>query len=109
MHPSEMPKPSATQASPVDLLSRQVQLLADLQQMQRQQHEQIERLIAQNQRLIAAFRAVKIADINMPFMALVGFIIKVSLAAIPAYIILAIIGFVMFFILGSCAGAMTRF
>jgi hypothetical protein len=73
-------------------------------------------LLAQNQALIKALevlnsraqasdptaRPVKIADVNMPFWSLVGFIVKASLAAIPAYIVLGVVGAILFLVLGGC-------
>ena len=41
---------------------------------------------------------VVIADFDMPFWSLVGFIIKVAVASIPAAIIISIIGFVIAFV-----------
>ncbi len=43
---------------------------------------------------------IKIEDVNMPFVALIGFLLKVALAGIPAAIILAILYtiFISFFV-----------
>jgi hypothetical protein len=38
---------------------------------------------------------VSVVDINMPFASMVGFMIKWSLAAIPAILILAMLGFLV--------------
>ena len=38
---------------------------------------------------------VAVVDINMPFGSMVGFMIKWALAAIPAFLILAVIGFLL--------------
>jgi len=46
--------------------------------------------------------AVVVRDIDMPFGSMVSFILKWSIAAIPAILIFAFVGFV----LGSCYGAM---
>lgn len=50
--------------------------------------EYVEKYNAQN-------RPVKIQDINMPFWSLVGFLLKVSFASIPAMIILGILYFIL--------------
>jgi hypothetical protein len=98
------------------LLERQTQLLANLHQLQLHEREQMQTLLAQNQALIKALevlnsraqasdptaRPVKIADVNMPFWSLVGFIVKASLAAIPAYIVLGVVGAILFLVLGGC-------
>lgn len=44
---------------------------------------------------------VTVENINMPFWSLVGFLVKISLAAIPALFILAIVGALMLGILGG--------
>jgi|GEM_PF-1620809 len=111
---SNQPSKPTTQKNPVELLEMQVQILAELSQEQRKQQEQIEQLRAEQKTLTRGVGViaesltglgqmlrnylqsypegrVKIADVNMPFLSLVGFIIKVSLAAIPAYIIVLIL------------------
>jgi hypothetical protein len=44
---------------------------------------------------------VSIVNINMPFWSIVGFMIKVSLASIPAIIILGVMGFLFWAIFGG--------
>lgn len=44
---------------------------------------------------------VSVVDINMPFASMVGFMVKWAIAAIPAILILAVIGF---FIMAALAG-----
>jgi hypothetical protein len=72
--------------------------------IQKGQKAQIEELQRQNERLIGllakdrngtALSHVKIDDVNMPFGSLIGFLIKVALASIPAMIILSIIYFLI--------------
>jgi hypothetical protein len=46
-------------------------------------------------------RQVDIVDIRMPFWSMVMFLVKVSIAAIPAFIILSIIGTLFFTALNS--------
>jgi hypothetical protein len=47
-----------------------------------------------------------IVDISMPFMSMVVFMVKVTIAAIPAVIILSILGAVVGGILGGVFGGM---
>jgi len=47
---------------------------------------------------------VKIEDLNMPFVALIGFLIKLSIASIPAAIIIMIIYFFIVLIAGGLLG-----
>lgn len=72
------------------------------------QNEYLARLMEQNMVIIdllergfASQREVKIANFNMPFWALVGFLVKVSLASIPALFVLAVIGFVISLVLAT--------
>jgi hypothetical protein len=99
-----------------ELLDSQTQSLSELVEIQRLQREQITGLKEQNKRIIELLENVsdedpdtgliyvKIEDINMPFGALVGFMIKVSLAAIPAAIILGAICFLVVVLLGGILG-----
>ena len=52
---------------------------------------------------------VVISDFDMPFWSLVGFMLKVAIASIPATIILSILGFILFFVgslvLAACGAA----
>jgi len=82
------------------------------------QQEQINILKAQNYKLSRLLEyvnnlqnqnrnfQVKIQDINMPFWSLVGFMIKVTLASIPAAIIIAVITFLIFALLGGAFGVL---
>ena len=47
---------------------------------------------------------VTIVDVKMPFMSMVVFMVKGALAAIPAIIILSIIGAIIGMMLGGIAG-----
>lgn len=47
---------------------------------------------------------VHITDIKVPFWSMVIFMVKASIASIPAFIILSIIGTLVFSILGSFLG-----
>lgn len=117
MSNQEAIKPPTQSANPTQLLERQTQLLSDLYEIQVQQQRQIEALVTQNRALAQGLQAmggagnrpagvVKIADVNMPFMSLVGFIIKVALASIPAYIIMGILAGIVFLVLGGCTAGL---
>jgi hypothetical protein len=96
-----MTNESLPQKNPSELLSQQAQALSDLVQVQKAQQEQISALLQQNENIIGWLKAigqdqrvfrkesrmVKIENINMPFFALVGFLVKVALASIPATLI----------------------
>lgn len=47
---------------------------------------------------------VRIVDIKMPFWSMVIFMVKASIASIPAFIILSIIGAIVFSVMGSFVG-----
>lgn len=51
----------------------------------------------------------KLNDINMPFVSMIGFIIKWSIAAIPAGIILFLVGAQLFLVFGGSLAAFVRF
>jgi len=48
---------------------------------------------------------IHITDIKMPFWSMVIFMVKASIASIPAFIILSIIGTIVFSLIGSFVGA----
>jgi hypothetical protein len=50
--------------------------------------------------------SVRIVDVNMPFGSMVGFMVKWAIAAIPAIIILAVLGFVLTAMLAGMFGAL---
>lgn len=52
---------------------------------------------------------VTILDIKMPFLSMVVFMVKAAIAAIPAFIILGIIGAITFGVLGNMMQGMGRF
>ena len=100
-------------SSPTAMLAAQTQSLADLVAIQQAQSVQIEELKKQNERLIGitvdtkrekSLSQVKIENINMPFWAMVGFLIKLSLASIPAMIILTVIFGILTLVLGGIFG-----
>lgn len=102
--------PNSPSKDPTDLLYEQVQRLSEIHQAQQ---VQISLLSDQNERLIAALktlaaerepsssRHVKIEDINMPFVALVGFMVKIAFASIPAAILIGLFYFVVVVIFGG--------
>lgn len=100
-------------SSPTAMLAAQTQSLAELVAIQKAQSSQIEALRQQNERLLASQSAagqakgllhVKIENVDMPFWALVGFMIKVTLASIPAMLILWVIFAVIALVLGGVFG-----
>jgi hypothetical protein len=52
---------------------------------------------------------VTITDIRMPFWSMVTFMVKASIASIPAFIILSIIGSVVFALLGGMFNSMGHY
>jgi len=44
---------------------------------------------------------VSIIDIKMPFISMVVFLVKLSIAAIPAFIIMSIVGSILFAVFGT--------
>jgi hypothetical protein len=115
-------------ASPVALLEQQVRLLTDLCAQQNRQHQeliqQLERLrleqTQQSNKLAIAVKTnrpaasiapglvetqpVEVVGFNMPYLGLVGFIIKFYLAHLPAVVLLFVIGVVLFLLLGGSLG-----
>ena len=105
--------PQVNAPSPTALLAAQTQSLADLVEIQKAQSDQIQALQQQNERLIGiqveatrepTASRVKIENINLPFWAMVGFLIKLPLASIPAMIILSIIFGLIVLLLGGVLG-----
>ncbi len=108
-------QPSGQEMKPIDLLTAQTTSLSDLVNIQRAQSSQITELKQQNAQLIQLIanqtkamqtgtnNHVKIEDVNMPFGAMVGLMLKIAFASIPAAIILAILGFLVSTIFTACA------
>lgn len=44
---------------------------------------------------------VSIIDVKMPFISMVVFLVKMSIAAIPAFIILSMVGSILFAVFGT--------
>ncbi|ATX81100.1 hypothetical protein Ga0123462_0223 [Mariprofundus ferrinatatus] len=49
-------------------------------------------------------KEVTIIDIKMPFMSMVIFMVKAAIASIPAFIILSVIGSIIFGVMGAMFG-----
>jgi len=99
-------KPQASQSHPVTLLEKQVQLLSAMYQLQLEQQERLDALQAGQAALAESVKGwagrpdgpahhVEISDLNMPFMSMVGFIIKAWLASIPAALIIGLVAFLI--------------
>tara|TARA_R110002074_G_scaffold402287_1_gene606206 strand:- start:24953 stop:25135 length:183 start_codon:yes stop_codon:yes gene_type:complete len=54
-------------------------------------------------------KEVSITDIKMPFLSMVVFLVKLSIAAIPAFIILSIVASILFTIFGTAMHTGMRF
>jgi len=54
-------------------------------------------------------KEVNIVDINMPFWSMVIFMVKAAIAFIPAFIILSIIGTVVFTVLAGLLGGLSHY
>jgi len=50
---------------------------------------------------------VTITDIKMPFLSMVIFMVKLAIASIPAFIILSVIGSIVFALMGATFGSMS--
>lgn len=74
------------------LPERQVQMLTDLRQDIKQLHTELQAI---KNNTNPSDQDVQITNFNMPFISLVGFLVKSSLAAIPALIILVILWLVV--------------
>jgi hypothetical protein len=105
---------SFPQRSPTELLDEQTKALSLLVEIQRKQDGHITKLTTQNERMIQLLSdlllnettpqddyPVTIENFNMPFLDLVGILVKISLAAIPAAIVIAMIYFLVVTFLGA--------
>ncbi len=50
---------------------------------------------------------VTISDIRMPFFSMVVFMVKLAIASIPAFIILSVIGSIVFALMGATLGTIS--
>lgn len=114
----EVPRGANGYAPDNALVERQIQLLEainqQLDELQRGQRQQVSALktLADQQSVMLkpsagavdelgdpALARVKVANFDMPFMALVGFMVKAAIAAVPASIVLAVFWFCVWFVL----------
>ncbi len=108
---------SNQQKSPVALLAKQTQSLSDLVELQKLQKVQIADLKRQNEQIIERLSGllslgnnpteVNIENINMPFLDLVGFMVKVAVASIPAAIIIGLLYALVLAIFGGILSGCT--
>ena len=110
-----IPETEIQTKNPTDLLRDQVRLLneinqslAELQKLQQQMRESIAGLYELNRDETALDSGVVVRDIHMPFLSMVGFIIKWSIASIPALIVLGLLGAVIWAVLGGLFMAALR-
>lgn len=101
------------QKNPMDVLQLQASRLAEINQAQQ---EQIGLLKAQNEQLnlilqasakpaaASALTNVKIVNIDISFWDLVGFLIKLTVAWIPAMFVIGILGLIISLIFGGFLG-----
>jgi len=101
--------------NPTELLALQYDNLNKLVQIQ---SEQLEKIRTQNENLVNFMNSIsknrdsngnfqiKIQDFNMPFMALVGLIVKITFASIPAAIIIFVSVMVFSLLFGGFFGAL---
>lgn len=99
--------------NPTDLLREQVVLLRQtqtalvhIQENQTKILESLGGLYAINRESGDEGMDVFVNDINMPFVSMVGFIIKWSIAAIPAGIILIVLGGLIWIVFGGLIAAL---
>ena len=97
--------------NPTELLTLQLRALQLIYQVQSKQTELLENILTQQERMLTTHQQhtsseVKVVDFNMPFFALVGMLVKVSLASIPAALILAVILATILFVLSALLGAL---
>lgn len=102
---------SSSPKNPTELLDLQAQTLSRIYQVQLKQQELLEKIRAQQEKLLDMSASVsqqtseakpsfiKIVDFNMPFPALVSILVKIALASIPATLITGVVVSVLFFAL----------
>ena len=97
--------------SPQELLKDQVELLQEirrllesLQASQNASEAIVTDLRDVNRRIQEQGSNVNIQNVNMPFWSMVGLIIKWSIAAIPAGIVMLVIGLIIWFVIGIVLG-----
>ena len=96
MPPVRLPAAPPAQAS---TSSELILSLNAIEQNQQEQADLLDRL--SRQVAVIADRPLKITNFDMPFFALVGFIVKVAIASIPAALIIAVLYLVFFVTFGG--------
>jgi|SRR5579859_1125661 len=89
--------PLAAERTPSEFVDAQVQVLNLIYQAQLKQQAVLEKIRFQQEQMAGSPLGsnVKIVDFNMPFFALVGILVKIAVASIPAAIILGILSAVI--------------
>ena len=120
MDTSQPPRSSQpVKNQPLELLQRQVELLAEISRGQQEQQEtfatlnhqlealalQLNPLTSKSEGQMSGLLHTKIENINVPFWSLVGFLLKLSFATIPAVIVMTLLYFLVFGVLGVTFGA----
>jgi hypothetical protein len=116
---NEQSKNLSSQKNPLELLERQVKLLEDIREFQRLQLDQQKDLSLRveqlqkaqeelHEELLTTEHTVAVTDFDMPFSALVGWLVKLAVAAIPATIIMAGLSAVIAFVLWSTLAIFTK-
>jgi hypothetical protein len=107
----DQPEQDILSKNPTELLQEQVLLLRQvnaalthLQDRQARMHESLARMSAVSRRSTAEAMDVFVTNINMPFWSMVGFILKWSIAAIPAGILFLIIGVLAWIVIAAVFG-----
>ncbi len=97
-----------SQMTPVQLLEAQLQYLEGIHKYL----EEMYKYLDGNHKFLEAIhktqisdRPVRIEDVNMPFVALIGFMVKVAIAAIPAGLIMGLIYFFVSALFGGLLAA----
>lgn len=105
-------EPVSKKVNPTQLLQNQVELLERIRELEVAQQQ----LLNEVQRTVTGIETdlsdwygssaeaqdVTISNFNMPFVDLIGFLVKIALASIPAAIIIGIVYFIVFgLLLGS--------
>ena len=95
-----MTTPTEKPPSPVALLQMQVNLLERIEEAEAAQQQMLEDLALATRELsarvapeetVVAERPVRLSGLDVPFLSLVGFLIKLALASLPAAVILWLI------------------
>ena len=81
-----------TKQSPTEILQAQYDVLSNMyEELSAQNGRMAESLNELNDYIIKKDIGVRIEDVNMPFLAMVGLMVKIALASIPALLILGVL------------------